>query len=41
MNVYQGTTTVIRTRTVQTFKDHLAVLVNKDIKEMGLIAKVI
>ncbi len=40
MNVYQGTTIVILTRTVPTLKDHLTVLVNMDIKEMVLIAKV-
>ena len=40
MNVYQESTIVMRTRTVPTFKDHLTVLVNMDIKEMVLIAKV-
>ena len=39
MNV--KSTIVIRTRTVPTFKDHLTVLANMDIKEMVFIVKVL
>ncbi len=41
MNVYQESTLVTQMPTVPTFKDHLTVLANMDIKEMVFTVKVL